>query len=129
MMQKKLIEKYFLFEAKVSFQDFMNQLLLCYSDFKYTSLIIFFNNKLYSLVIKTLEKSIKIIDNLFANSTYRKNNFYISKQNVPRTIVDIFGVLSFNRNYYTSIDKTNCFFFIDKIFCFEKYKTYSRLVR
>lgn len=126
---KKLIEKYFLFEAKVLFQDFMNQLLLCYSDFKYTSLIIFFNNKLHSLIIKTLEKSIKIIDNLFANSTYRKNNFYISKQNVPRTIVDIFGVLSFNRNYYTSKDKNNCFFFIDKMFGFEKYKTYSQLVR
>lgn len=60
---------------------------------------------------------------------YHQKNFYINKQNVSRTIVDCFVTLSFSINYYTDKNKHNGFFFIDNLFGFEQYKTYSQLVR
>lgn len=126
---KNLIERQFIFEARSLFQDFIEQLFYCHSNFKYTSLILSFTKKINYLIISTLEKSIKTIDNLFAKSMYRKKNFYINKQNVSRTIVDCFGTLSFSRNYYTDKNKRNGFFFIDNLFGFEQYKTYSQLIR
>lgn len=60
---------------------------------------------------------------------YHQKNFYINKQNVSRTIVDCFSTLSFSRSNYTDKNKHNGFFFINNLFGFEQYKTYSQLVR
>lgn len=126
---KNLIEKTFLLEATYLFKDFMNELFYSYSEYKYTSIILSFTKKIHELIIKVLTNSIKIIDNLFTNSDYRRKHFYINKQNVKRTIVDCYGELSFERTYYTDKNKENGFFMIDELFGFEQYKTYSQLVR
>lgn len=87
----------------------MNQLFYSYSEFKYTSIILSFTKKIHELIIRVLKNAIKIIDNLFAKSDYRRKNFYINKQNINRTIVDCYGELSFNRTYYTDKNKENGF--------------------
>lgn len=66
-----------------------------------------------TIVIDTISYSIKIIDRIFSDSKYRKKNFYINKQSIPRTIINIFGTLYFERNYYTDKNKENGFFLID----------------
>lgn len=126
---KNLIENKFLLEAKYLFKEFTNDLFYNFGEFKYTSTILYFTKKIHELIIKTLEHAIKIIDELFSKSEYRRKHFYINKQNVNRTIVDIYGTLSFSRTYYTNKDKENGFFMIDELFGFEQYKTYSQLVR
>ena len=72
-------------------------------------------------------KSINKIDEMFANSDYRKENYYkgIKKQ---RTIIKLFGELQFERYYYVDKNKQNGFYFIDKLFNFEEYKTYDECV-
>lgn len=126
---KNLIEKTFLLEAKYLFKEFMDTLFYTYSEFKYTSIVLSFTKKIHELIIKVLKRSIKIIDDLFIKSEYRRKHFYINKQNINRTIIDCYGELSFNRTYYTDKNKENGFFMIDELFGFEQYKTYSRLVR
>lgn len=126
---KKLIENTFLSETRKLLSEFLDELLLSYSEFKYTTLVLSFTKKITELFIKSIIHSIKIIDNLFANSEYRKKYYYINKQAVPRTIVDCYGAISFERNYYTDKNKQNGFFMIDNLFGFEQYKTYSQLVR
>ena len=126
---KNLIKKTFLLEATYLFKDFMDELFYSYSEYKYISITLSFTKKIHKLIIKVLTNSIKIIDNLFTNSDYRRKHFYINKQNVKRTIVDCYGELSFERTYYTYKNKENGFFMIDELFGFEQYKTYSQLVR
>lgn len=126
---KNLIENLFFSEIKNLYRDFMEQLFYTYGKYKYTTLILSFSQKIKFLIIDILKKAIKIIDKLFAESEYRQKNFYINKQNVPRTIVDYYGTLSFTRTYYTDKNGENGFFFIDKLFGFEQYKTYSEIIR
>lgn len=95
---------------------------------KYINSTINLMDKFKEVIIKTLEKSIPKIDELFLNSRYRK--FYFYKSNVQkRSITTIFGDLNFERIYYTNKDKQNGFYFIDELFGFEKYTTYDPIVR
>lgn len=91
---------------------------------------IFLLSKFKQMILQIYQKSIVLIDKLFLNSEYRKNNFYKSSSTpIKRTIVKIFGELSFERYYYVDKDKKNGFFFIDELFGFEEYKTYDDIVR
>ena len=86
------------------------------------------NEVLNNLIIKTLELAIPQIDNLFLNSQFRKDNYYKFKSNY-RSFTTIFGDIEFNRYYYTDKNKKNGFYFVDKLFNFEKYSKYDPLVR
>ena len=85
-------------------------------------------SKLKQLIISIYEKAIPLIDKMFLNSNFRKQNFFKSKS-CERTIVNVFGELNFKRNYYVDKDKKNGFFFIDLIFNFEQFSTYDPLIR
>ena len=85
-------------------------------------------SKLKQLIISIYEKVIPLIDKMFLNSNFRKQNFFKSKS-CERTIVNVFGELNFKRNYYVDKDKKNGFFFIDLIFNFEQFSTYDPLIR
>lgn len=82
-----------------------------------------------NIIIDTITKAIKIIDDLFFRSSYREKNFYVNKQNVPRTLITVWGFLDFERTYYTNKNKENGFFLIDELFGFEKYKNYDQIIR
>ncbi len=86
------------------------------------------NKKIKDIMIEIYTKAINQIDLMFAESDYRKNNFYKST-NCSRTIIKLFGELRFNRYYYVDKTKKNGFYFIDELFHFEEYKTYDECVR
>ena len=126
---KNLIKNKFLYEIRNLLKEFTDEVFLSFSNYKYTTLILNFHKKISDLIIKVITYSAKIIDKLFSESEYRKKNFYISKKSVPRTIVDYHGTIYIERNYYVNKDKQSGFFMVDNVFGFEKYKTYTQLVR
>ena len=66
----------------------------------------------YSLITNAIKSYFEFIDNVFFNSIYRKKNC-VSKGFYKRTILTLFGEITFKRRYY--FDKTNNerFFFTD----------------
>src|SRR5699024_2228980 len=59
----------------------------------------------------------------------RKDKFYINKSNVPRTLITIFGTITFNRTLYQDKITGEFYFYLDDILGFEAYKNYDPLVR
>jgi len=111
------------------FDDFIDNLLCNFDTNKFTKLELNYQNDFYKLFIEAIINSIPLIDELFCNSNFRKENFYCSQKNVIRDREVLFGSLLYERNYYTDKDKKNGFFFIDELFGFEKYTKYDQLVR
>ena len=95
-------------------------------DIKLSS--IFLLGKLKKIIVEIYKKAIQKIDNLFFESDYRKKNLYSSYKR-ERTVIKVFGEISFERYYYVDKNKENGFFLIDELFGFEKYKTYDEVIR
>ena len=56
-----------------------------------------------------------------------RKTFYINKQSIPRTVVDVLETFYFDKNYYTDKNKDNGFLPIDELFSFEKHKHMDKL--
>lgn len=126
---KNIIKIAFLDKCTNLFLQTIDNLFYSFSPCKYIEFNVNLFANIKKLIVDTIIYAIKIIDNLFLNSDYRKKNFFINKQSIPRTIVSTWGTLSFERTYYTDKNKENGFFLIDELFGFEKYKTYDQIIR
>lgn len=126
---KSLIKDVFFSKCNDLINNYLSDLFYNFCSSKYITGILNLINDFKAIVIDTISYVIKVIDKLFLDSEYRKKKFYINKQAISRTIVDVFGTLCFERNYYTDKNKENGFFLIDEIFGFEKYKTYGQVIR
>ena len=126
---KILIENEFYKKCKDLLGNIMNDLLFDFSTNKCIKFTLNLISSINKIIIDTLSYAIRIVDNLFLNSEERIKYFYINKKNVSRTIVGVWGSISFERTYYTDKNKQNGFYFIDELFGFEKYKTYDQIVR
>ncbi len=78
-----------------------------------------FNDLSYDLI----KEFIEAVDLEFKNSEKRKERFYINKSNVKRTIVTIFGEITFHRTLYQDKYTNEYYNYID-----EAYKTYDPIV-
>lgn len=126
---KNIIENAFLEKCRDLFLKTIDNLFYSFSPCKYIEFNLNLITSIKSIIVDTIIYTIKIIDDLFLNSDYRKKHFYINKQDVPRTVVSIWGTISFRRTYYTDKNKENGFFLIDELFGFEKYKNYDQIIR
>lgn len=126
---EKIINTVFLNKITKTTNSFINNILYCFDNNKFTKNEIEYENNTFSLFTDVLLESIPIIDELFLNSEFRRKNYYISKRNVIRDRELYFGPILYERNYYCDKDKKNCFFFIDELFKFEKYTKYDNLLR
>lgn len=82
-----------------------------------------------NIVLNTIKNTIETFDSTYKKSLERKNKYYISKSNVPRTIVTIFGVLTYYRTYYKSKKDNSYHFLIDEKLGFPKYEKYDQIVK
>ena len=89
---------------------------------------LFLKSLLNKLIIQIYKKAILKIDKYFYESDYRKKYYYSSSKR-QRIILTIFGELEFDRYYYIDKKTGDGFYFIDKIFNFEKYKNYDPVIR
>lgn len=91
----------------------------------FTYLQEFSNSSLISFLINYFES----LDKRFKDSLERKKQFYINKSNVERTIVTIFGPITFKRTLYINKKTKKYYFYVDDILNLESYKTYDPIVR
>ncbi len=82
----------------------------------------------FSFIINIIKSYFEYVDKMFFNSKYRKQ-FYQSKGFYKRTILTIFGEITFKRRYY--YDKTNKerFFFTDLFLILSKRKYLDPFIR
>ena len=69
------------------------------------------------------------LDKVFRNSSKRKEKYYISKSNVKRTIVTVFGTITFYRTLYINKLTGEYYFYVDDVLGLESYKNYDPIVR
>ena len=84
------------------------------------------SNEINKFIIVNLFES---IDNEFKISKERKKKYYINKSNVSRTLITIFGTITFNRTLYQDKNTGEFYFYLDDILSLEAYKNYDPLVR
>lgn len=89
-----------------------------------------------SLQESIAEISASIIKNIlelageeFKNSTIRKEKGYINKSNAERTIITIFGEITFKRTLYQHKLTNEYYIYVDDVFGIEAYKNYDPIVR
>lgn len=66
----------------------------------------------YSLIINIIKEYFEYIDDIFFNSSYRKK-FCISKGFYKRTILTLFGEVTYKRRYYYDKNNNERFYFTD----------------
>ena len=79
--------------------------------------------------ITFLSNYFESIDKVFKNSSKRKDKYYINKSNVKRTIVTIFGTITFYRTLYQNKLTGEYYFYVDDILGLEAYKNYDPIIR
>ena len=93
------------------------------------SIIISLQKIMNDVILQFLSSTFKAIDDYFKNSKERKKNFYISKSNVARTLITIFGELTFSRTLYKNKFTGEYYFYLDDILQLEPYKNYDPVVQ
>lgn len=82
-----------------------------------------------SLIKDVIIETFNEIDEQYKNSLDRKTNYNISKSNVSRTIITIFGEVSFTRTHYISKLDKSYYFYIDDLFELPKYDHYDPIIK
>ena len=111
------------------FKEFLNSMTTNFSANKYVSNILSIQNISNNFIMNFIINFINIIDNEYINSEQRKKDYYINKKNVSRTIVTIFGEITFSRTLFINKKTGEYYFFVDEVLGIEKYKTYDPIVR
>lgn len=114
---KKSIENAFKVETSNpsidNYVDFIN----CLDDF------------LLSIVLQSIKNTFESIDQAFKNSARRKT-YYYTKGTYSRTIMTLFGEVSFEREYYVHKDtNSNGFFYVDNLFSLPKRDYYDPMIK
>lgn len=96
---------------------------------KYSFLISEIQEKVRKLILEIIVTTFEEIDKGYAKTSERKAKYNINKSNVERTLITIFGTVTFKRTYYVSKLDNSKSFFIDKAFGFPKYDHYDPVVK
>ena len=96
---------------------------------KYLNLISSIQSNTYELIKNIIIVSFEDIDNQYRNSNLRKKYYYINKSNVSRTIITIFGDITYKRTYYKSKLDGSYHFILDELFELPSYDHYDPIVK
>jgi len=95
----------------------------------YLDFINYLDDFLLSIVKKSIIDSFKSIDIEFKN-TDRIKELYYTKGLYPRTIMALFGEVTFEREYYVPKDRNiDGFFYVDKLFNLPKRDYYDPMIK
>ena len=96
---------------------------------KYLNLISSIQSNTYELIRNVIVASFENIDEQYRNSNLRKKYYSINKSNVPRTLVTIFGDITYERTYYQSKLNGSYHFILDELFELPSYDHYDPIVK
>jgi len=95
----------------------------------YLDFINYLDGFLLKIVKKSIINSFESIDFIFKHSNRRKNLYY-TKGLYPRTIMTLFGEITFQREYYVPKDRnTDGFFYVDELFSLPKRDYYDPMIK
>lgn len=94
----------------------------------YISLCSNLESSIFKSVRDSIVKFFEHIDLVYKNSLDRKKDLYC-KGKYRRTLITIFGEISFERHYYTPKNGGESFFFVDKLLSLPKYDNYDYIVK
>ena len=105
-----------------------NQIELC-SINNYLDFINYLDGFLLEIVKRSIIDSFESIDIAYKNSDRRKELYY-TKGLYPRTIMTMFGEVTFHREYYVPKDRnTDGFFHVDNLFSLPKRDYYDPMIK
>lgn len=107
------------------FEKFINN----FSNNRYINMFTTLQEFSNSSIISLLTNYFETLDKKFKDSSERKKQFNINKTNVERTIVTIFGSITFKRTLYINKKSKEYYFYLDDILNLESYKRYDPIVR
>lgn len=110
-------------------EDFLHTCYFCFDSNKYIKSVLDFQKNLFEIVKSVFSNIASIIDKQFSSSPKRLESYIINKSNVSRTIVTIFGSITFQRNYYESKDKKEKLFYVDKVLGLSNYQRYDPIIK
>ena len=96
---------------------------------KYISLVSEIEENSRKLIAKIIKETFEGLDFEYSNSIERKRKYVINKSNVERSIITIFGEITFKRTYFKSRLDSSKFFFIDEVFGLPKYDHYDPVIK
>lgn len=108
--------------------SFSKEIKLCKIN-NYLDFINYLDGFLINIVKKSIVKSFESIDFKYKQSKRRKELYY-TKGLFPRTIMTLFGEITFEREYYVPKDRnTDGFFFVDRLFSLPKRDYYVPMIK
>lgn len=99
------------------------------SSDKYINLIANIQKGIKDIICTSLIEIIESLDLEYKNSLTRKKLYDINKSNVKRTVITIFGEITFKRTYYTNKLMGTHIFVIDEFLDLPKYDHYDPIVK
>ena len=107
----------------------LDEFIIDNSKNRYVNIFLKFQNLINEISVMFISKLFETLDKVFRNSSKRKEKYYISKSNVKRTIVTIFGTITFYRTLYINKLTGEYYFYVDDVLGLESYKNYDPIVR
>ena len=96
--------------------------------FNYIDLLSNLDNSLCEIAKKSLITIFKAIDHSYKNSLDRKRKYHI-KAYMPRTILTIFGEITFVRTFYSDKNGKDSFCYLDRFLGLKKYDYFDPYIK
>ena len=126
---KNLLVNHFIDNFKKEINQLLEHFIYGNSAHPYPSFFLELQNLMNQVCLNFIFKYYELIDKDFRNSKERLKNYVINKSNVPRTLITIFGNLTFYRTLYQHKITGEYYFYVDDVCGIDAYKTYDPLVR
>lgn len=96
--------------------------------FNYINLLSNLDNSLCNIAIDSLVTIFESIDKSYCNSIERKHKYHI-KAHLPRTILTIFGEITFTRTFYSDKHNNGSFCYLDRFLGLKKYDYFDPYIK
>ena len=119
----KLIKEYFSNTIEKVFSNFNS-----YSIDNYINLISSLDDTMNSFMCNSLKYILEEIDRCYCNSLERKRKYHI-KYKTKRTILTVFGEITYNRTFFKSKLNNSCFCYVDRFLGLKKYDYFDPYIK
>lgn len=126
---KNLLVNQFSYTIKEKLHTLIDTFNLDNGKNRYSNLFILFQEVVNSFSCSFFQNFFEAIDNQFKNSRERKEKYVINKSNVERTLITIFGTITFQRTLYQNKITGEYYFYLDDVLGLESYRNYDPVVR
>ena len=96
--------------------------------FNYINLISNLDNSLCNIAKQSLITIFEAIDKSYSNSIERKHKYHI-KAHLPRTILTVFGEITFTRTFYTDRYNKGSYCYLDRFLGLKKYDYFDPYIK